>query len=107
MRSQRWPHWYGMADTAMRLDRFLWFVRLVKTRSLAQDLAERGHFRIDGRPITKAHVPVRPGNVLTFALNGTVRMLRIEALPNRRGPGEEARTCYQDLANASQADRQD
>ncbi|KQM68049.1 RNA-binding protein [Sphingomonas sp. Leaf17] len=96
-----------MADTAMRLDRFLWFVRLVKTRPLAQALAEQGHFRIDGRPIAKAHVAVRPGNVLTFALNGTVRMLRIEALPARRGPCTEARTCYCDLANASQADRQD
>lgn len=96
-----------MADAAMRLDRFLWFVRLVKTRSLAQALAETGHVRIDGRPIAKAHVAVRPGNVLTFALNGTVRMLRIEALPARRGPGEEARCCYRDLANASQDERQD
>ncbi|AXJ96896.1 RNA-binding S4 domain-containing protein [Sphingomonas sp. FARSPH] len=92
----------------MRLDRFLWFVRLAKTRERAQDMACDGHLRIDGRAIDRAHAPVRVGNILTFALNGEVRVLRVEALPARRGPAPEARACYQDLvtgdaANVSQA----
>lgn len=94
------------ADGAMRLDRFLWFARLVKTRSLAQSLAEEGHLRIDGRPVDRAHCPVRVGNVLSFPLAGRVRALRVEALPPRRGPAPEARACYTDLLaeNASQAE---
>ena len=85
----------------MRLDKFLWFVRLTKTRSLAQALAAQGHLRIDGRPVDRAHVEVRPGQVLAFPLHGRVRVIRVEALPQRRGPAPEAQGCYTDLSEAS------
>ena len=89
---------------AMRLDRFLWYARLAKTRPSAQALAASGHVRIDGRAVDRAAAPVRVGNVLTFADHrGRVHLLRIEALPARRGPAAEARLCYADLANVSQA----
>lgn len=81
----------------MRLDRFLWWGRLTKTRSAAQALAEAGHLRIDGRVIDRAHCPVRVGNVLTFASHGRVRVVRVEALPVRRGPPAEARLLYAEL----------
>jgi ribosome-associated heat shock protein Hsp15 len=87
----------------MRLDRFLWFARLAKTRSFAQEVAEARHLRIDGRVIDRAHAAVRIGNVLTFPLHGRVRVLRIEALPPRRGPPPEARACYTDLDPATDA----
>lgn len=83
---------------AMRLDRFLWFARFVKTRSAAQALAADGRVRLDGRPIDRAHAAVRPGSVLAFVLGGRVRAIRVEALPPRRGPPAEARSCYTDLA---------
>ena len=92
-----------MADGSMRLDRFLWFVRMAKKRDWAQALAETGHLRIDGRPVDRAHAPVRVGNVVTFADHrGTVHTMRIIALPARRGPPAEARACYEVLANVSQ-----
>ncbi len=93
-----------MADgTTMRLDRFLWFARLAKTRSAAQAIATNNRLRIDGRPIDRAHAAVRIGNVLTFLSNNAVRVIRIEALPPRRGPAPEARTCYTELTeNVSQ-----
>lgn len=83
---------------AMRLDRFLWWVRLAKTRSVAQGIAADGRMRIDGRAVDRAHAAVRVGNVLTFACNGRVRVIRVEALPHRRGPAPEAQGCYADLA---------
>ncbi len=82
----------------MRLDKYLFFTRLVKTRGLAQRLAEGGHVRIDSRPTGRAHAEVRPGMVLSFPLNDRVRVLRIEAIPARRGPADEARACYTDLS---------
>jgi ribosome-associated heat shock protein Hsp15 len=82
----------------MWIDKFLFFVRLVKTRSLAQKLVEDRHFRIDGRVIERAHAEVKAGNVLTFPLNDRVRVIRVEAIPTRRGPAPEAQTCYTDLA---------
>lgn len=89
----------GGAAPSQRLDRFLWFSRLAKTRDIARALAEDGHLRIDGRRIDRAHAAVRPGNVLSFALHGRVRVIRIESLPPRRGPSAEARACYADLSS--------
>lgn len=97
-----------MADggdaVTMRLDRFLWFARFAKTRSAAQTMAGDGHLRITGRPATSRHAPVRVGDVLTFVRGPHVQVIRIAALPHRRGPAPEARACYLDLAieNVSQ-----
>lgn len=98
-----------MAEPAMRLDRFLWWARLARTRSVAQALAACGSFRLNGRRIERAAAPVRVGDTLTFAdVAGRVRAVRVLALPRRRGPAAEARACYADLAeggaseNASQ-----
>lgn len=87
----------GGAGT-MRLDRFLWFARLTKTRSQAQALAACGHLRIDSRPVDRAAAPVRPGNILAWIDHrGAIRAIRIEALPMRRGSPAEARACYDEL----------
>ncbi len=92
-----------MADS-LRLDKYLWFARIVKTRALAQEMAEKGRIRIDGRVIDRAHAPVRVGDVLSFAQRATVRVLRVEALPARRGPPAETRALYSELTRASGGD---
>ena len=86
-----------MAEPSLRLDKYLWFVRLAKTRSFAQATAAAGHIRIDGRVVDRAHAAVRVGNVLSFPLHDRVRIIRVEALPQRRGPAPDARACYTDL----------
>lgn len=78
----------------MRLDMFLWYARFAKTRSAAQAIAEKGTLRIDGRRIERSHCPVRVGAVLAFPLAGGVMVLRVAALPTRRGPPAEAQTLY-------------
>jgi ribosome-associated heat shock protein Hsp15 len=85
-----------VADS-LRLDKFLWFARIVKTRALAQELAEGGRLRIGGRAVDRAHAPVRVGDVLSFAVRGQVRVLKVEALPVRRGPPAEARSLYSEV----------
>ena len=92
-----------MAD-GLRLDRFLWFARITKTRALAQALAEEGRLRLNGRLVDKAHAPVRIGDVLTFARHGVVRVLRIESLPGRRGAPAEARSLYSELTSEAAED---
>lgn len=86
-----------MADDAIRIDRFLWFARIVKTRAAAQTMAEAGLLRLDGRRIDRAHALVRIGSIIAFARHGTVRVLRVEALPKRRGPSAEAAALYAEL----------
>ena len=87
-----------MAES-LRLDKFLWFARIVKTRALAQELAGKGRLRLNGRPVDRAHAPVRIGDILTFAQHGEVRVLKVEALPPRRGPPAEARALYCELTS--------
>ena len=81
----------------MRIDRFLFFIRLVKSRTLAQALVETGHVRIDGRRVEKSSDEVRVGSIVALPLRGRVRVLRVLSLPQRRGPAPEARSCYEEL----------
>ena len=85
----------------MRLDRFLFFIRLVKSRTLAQALIEAGNVRVDGKRVGKSSEDVRIGSVIALPLRGQVRVLRVIALPSRRGPASEARLCYEELAEAT------
>jgi ribosome-associated heat shock protein Hsp15 len=92
----------------LRLDRYLFFIRLVKSRTLAHGLIEAGNVRIDGKRVSKTSEEVRVGSVIALPLHGKVRVLRVLALPTRRGPASEAQTCYEerdettDSANVSQ-----
>ena len=81
----------------MTIDRFLFFIRLVKSRTLAQALVETGHVRIDGRRVEKSSDEVRVGSIVALPLRGRVRVLRVLSLPQRRGPAPEARSCYEEL----------
>ena len=85
----------------MRLDRYLFFIRLVKSRTLAQGLIEEGHIRLDGKRMAKTSEEVRVGSVIALPLRGRVRVLRVLALPGRRGPASEARTCYEELGETT------
>jgi len=81
----------------VRIDRFLFFIRLLKSRTLAQGLIEAGHVRVDGRRVEKSSEEVRVGSVVALPLHETVRVFRVLALPERRGPSSEARACYEEL----------
>jgi ribosome-associated heat shock protein Hsp15 len=81
----------------MRLDRFLFFIRLLKSRTQAQALLEEGRTRIDGRRVEKVSETVRVGATITLPLRGAVRVIRVLSLPARRGPAPEARACYEEL----------
>jgi ribosome-associated heat shock protein Hsp15 len=81
----------------IRIDKWLWHARFCKTRSLAAKLCEGG-IRIDGALVVRPGAAVRPGQVLTFALGRHVRVIELVAIGERRGPAEEARSLYRDLA---------
>ena len=76
------------------MDKFLWFARLTKTRAEAQKIAAARRLRIDGRVVTRASAIVRPGNVLAFTRHDRVKVVRVEALAERRGPFAAASALY-------------
>jgi ribosome-associated heat shock protein Hsp15 len=81
----------------VRIDRYLHCIRLVKSRTLAQAVIEAGHARIDGRRVDKPSEAVRVGSIVALPLGDRVRVLKVLALPVRRGPASEARACYEEL----------
>jgi ribosome-associated heat shock protein Hsp15 len=88
----------------MRVDKYLYCIRLIKSRTQAQALIEQGRTRIDGKRVEKVSEPVRVGSVIALPLRDQVRVLRVLALPNRRGPAPEARACYEELAESRPVD---
>ena len=81
----------------MRIDCFLHFVRLVKSRTLAQAIIDQGHVRVDGSRVEKHADEVRAGSIVALPLHDRVRVLKVIALPVRRGPAREAQACYEEL----------
>ncbi len=81
----------------MRIDKVLWYLRLARSRSIAQALVEDGHLRLNGRRIDRAHQKVATGDVLTIPWGQSVQVLELLALPVRRGPAPEARAHYRVL----------
>jgi ribosome-associated heat shock protein Hsp15 len=84
----------------VRLDRYLHCIRLVKSRTLAQALIETGHVRIDGKRVEKPSENVGAGSVIALPLRGRTRIIKVRSLPSRRGPAEEARTCYEEVGES-------
>lgn len=80
-----------------RIDKWLWHARFFKTRSLAARICRDGRVRRNGDVIPKPSALVEPQDVLTFIQGEQVRVVRILALAERRGPAAEARTLYEDL----------
>ena len=85
---------------SLRLDRWLWFARFFKTRTLATRTCSAQRIRINGTVADKPNHPVRVGDVLTFPAGRAIRVVRVTLLGLRRGPAAEARTLYEDLAPA-------
>ena len=80
-----------------RLDKFLWHARVVKARTSAAQLVEKGHVRINGVRETAPGHAVKPGDVLTIALDRSVRVLKVVGFSERRGDASAARVLYEDL----------
>jgi ribosome-associated heat shock protein Hsp15 len=81
-----------------RIDKWLWFARVVKTRTLAQKLVLSGAVRVNREKCDSVSHALKPGDVLTIAVARSVRVLKVTAPGLRRGPAEEARTLYEDLS---------
>ncbi|SCA57099.1 putative Heat shock protein [Candidatus Terasakiella magnetica] len=85
------------APATLRVDKWLWHTRFFKSRTLAGKFVSSGKLRLNGNLISKAHVMLKPEDVLTFPLGPNIRLIRVIAMGTRRGPAPEARTLYEDL----------
>jgi ribosome-associated heat shock protein Hsp15 len=84
-----------LAGAQLRIDKLLFFLRFAKSRTLAQNWAEAGHIRVNGRRVEKASLSISTGDVITLPIGEAVVMLKLISIPTRRGPANEAQLCYQ------------
>lgn len=90
------------AAAGLRIDRLLWQLRLVRSRTAGTRLANAGHARINGRRVANAHQSVKAGDVLTLPTPHGPRAIRVLAIPARRGPAAEARACYEAIGESAE-----
>ena len=84
--------------TGLRLDKWLWFARFAKTRSLAAKLCSAGQVTVGGAVVAKPGHLVRLGDTVTIEHGRLLRRVTVLALGNRRGPPAEARLLYAEAA---------
>ncbi len=84
-----------------RLDKFLFFSRALKSRTLAQKVIETGAIRVNSERTDKSDYKVGAGDVLTMAIHGRIVVWKILDAGVRRGPASEAMTLYEDLSPPS------
>lgn len=87
-----------MAEGRQRIDKWLFFARIAKSRSLGAKLASAGKVRINSDKATQAADLVKPGDVLTVTLERRIAIYKVLAPGVRRGPAVEARMLYEDLS---------
>ena len=79
-----------------RVDQWLWFARLVKSRSRAARLCAAGAVTVNGVTVGKANQAIRIGDTIGLPQGGVRRIVRVVALGTRRGPAPEARSLYEE-----------
>ena len=96
------------AAPKLRLDKWLWQARFFKSRTIAAEVIAEGHVRVNGTRVSRPGRDVTEGDTLTFPQGSRIRVVRITALGQRRGPATEAQGLYLDLdASAAPLDGSD
>lgn len=82
----------------LRLDKWLWFARFFKTRSLSATRVAAGDVRVNDERVTKRATTIQAGDVLTFSIGDNLRVIEVTAIGTRRGPAPEAQALYNDMS---------
>jgi ribosome-associated heat shock protein Hsp15 len=90
-----------LSEPTLRIDKWLWHARFLKSRSGAQRFLEERIVRVNRVPVTKPSANVKVGDVLTLPFEREVRVVRIVALGTRRGPPAEARALWEEVSKPS------
>ncbi len=85
-------------DAGLRIDKWLWYARFFKSRTLAAKVILSKPIRLNSNLISKVHAMIRAGDILTFPKGDHIRVIKVINLGSRRGPAIEAQTLYEDLS---------
>ena len=82
----------------IRLDIYLYYIRIFKSRSLASKFISSNRLRVSGQVTQKPHKLISLGDVLTMIINDKIKILKVLDIPNRRGSYSESLNFYEDIA---------
>lgn len=91
----------GEKRDRQRIDKWLWHARIVRTRSDAARLVEAGHTRVNGQRVTAPAHALRVGDVVTVALDRSVRVIEVAGFCDKRGSSRDAVVTYRSLGPAA------
>jgi len=81
----------------IRLDIYLYYIRIFKSRSIATKFVSTNRLRISGQVTQKPHKMISIGDVLTITINDNIKILKVLDIPKRRGPYSESLNFYEDI----------
>ena len=81
----------------LRLDIYLYYIRIFKSRSIATKFVLTNRLRISGQVTQKPHKMISVGDVLTMTINNNIKILKVLDIPSRRGPYPESLNFYEDI----------
>lgn len=87
-----------MTENQQRIDKWLWFARQFKTRTLAAKIVISGRVRVNNQRIAKTSHLVQIEDTITFVANKRVKILQVAGIGTRRGPALESATLYRDIS---------
>ncbi len=86
-----------LGKKTLRLDVYLYYIRIFKSRSIATKFVSTNRLRISGKITQKPHKMISIGDVLTITINDNIKIFKVLDIPNRRGPYSEALNFYEDI----------
>ena len=81
----------------LRIDIYLYYIRIFKSRSIARKFVLTNRLRISGQVTQKPHKMISVGDVLTMTINDNIKILKVLDIPSRRGPYPESLNFYEDI----------
>lgn len=90
-----------MSEDRLRIDKWLWHARFLKSRSMAAELVAEGGVAVNGQVVRKSAHGLKPGDLVAFTVGRRPHLVRVLALGERRGPAPEAQGLYEELPAAA------
>ena len=93
------------SNETIRIDKWLWFARFFKNRTLSARIISQGKVRLNGKRISKPSTNLKKGDALTFSQGNILRLVKVLELGKRRGPFREAVSLYDEIEEKIYVDK--